>query len=354
MGGPRPLGGDCAWRGAELEGDPRWRRRLTASHLAELDAALAHLKACRLAPEQVTRDDFPLPTVATELSSVLDELEHGCGMVHLSGFPVDRYGDADLRLAWIGLCSHMGDLRLQSRHGELLREIRDEGADRGERYGQLETGDDTFLSSRARVASTGELRFHTDRADLVALLCVRPAKEGGLTRIASSVTVHDEMVRRRPDLAALLYQDIHRSRLGEEAGGEATTFPLPVFDVHQGRFSSHYSRTYVEAAQLLSGVPKLTGAHWEALDLLAALSEEFCLDVAFKPGDVQFLNSHVTYHSRTAYTDHAEPEMKRLLYRLWICPEDKRALSAGQAVLWGNTAARGLRGGIGQDPVNAT
>jgi hypothetical protein len=344
----QPLGGECAWRGSELLHSDRWRRRLCDAHLSELGAALTHLKKTGVSPEDITRSHFPLHDLNAELASILSELEHGCGMVHLGGFPVGRYSDADLRLMWIGLCTHMGGLRLQNRHGELLREIRDEGADRGERYGQLDTGSDTFLSSRARVASTGELRFHTDRADMVALLCVRPAKEGGLTRIASSVAVHDEMLRRRPDLAALLYENIHRSRLGEEAGGESSTFPLPVFDVYEGRFTSHYSRTYVEAAQLLPGVPALSGAHWEALDLLAELCAELCLDVAFEPGDVQFLNSHVTYHARTPYEDHAEPDRKRLLYRLWICPEDKRPLSPGQAVLWGRTGVEGLRGGIGQ------
>ena len=345
----KPLGGECAWRGSELKKNTRWRRRLNDTHLRELDAALGHLKAAGVPPDRVTRDQFPLHDLKSALTDILGEVEHGCGMVHLSGFPVGHYPDADLRLMWIGLCAHMGDLRLQNRHGELLREIRDEGADRGERYGQLDTGSDTFLSSRARVASTGELRFHTDRADVVALLCVRPAKEGGLTRIASSVAVHDEMVRRRPDLAALLYEDIHRSRLGEETGGESMTFPLPVFDVYQNQFTSHYSRTYVEAAQLLPGVPGLSGEHWEALDLLADLCAELCLDVNFEPGDVQFLNSHVTYHSRTPYEDHCEPDRKRLLYRLWICPQDKRPLSPAQAVLWGSTAAEGVRGGIGQD-----
>ncbi|GIS89585.1 MAG: hypothetical protein CM1200mP18_22950 [Gammaproteobacteria bacterium] len=80
----------------------------------------------------------------------------------------------------------------------------------------MDTGEGVFLSSRARTASTAQLRFHTDRADIVGLLCVSRAKSGGETRIASSVTVHNEMFRRRPALAALLYAPIYRSRLGEE------------------------------------------------------------------------------------------------------------------------------------------
>ena len=37
-----------------------------------------------------------------------------------------------------------------------------------------------------------------------ALLCLHNAKEGGLSSWSSSISVHNEIVRRRPDLARLL------------------------------------------------------------------------------------------------------------------------------------------------------
>jgi hypothetical protein len=88
------------------------------------------------------------------------------------------------------------------------------------------------------------------------------------------VAVHNEIVRRRPDLAALLYREIPRSRLGEEIGGERCYYPLPVFAVREGRFTSHYSRTFVEAGQKDSNVPRMSAAQWEALDLLAEVASE--------------------------------------------------------------------------------
>ena len=102
--------------------------------------------------------------------------------------------------------------------GELMREIRDEGRAVGERYGQIPTasgGPGAVLSSYARTLSNGPLRFHTDRCDVVGLLCARTARTGGVSKLASSVAVHDEMIRRRPDLAAVLYRDVYRSRFGE-------------------------------------------------------------------------------------------------------------------------------------------
>ena len=51
----------------------------------------------------------------------------------------------------------------------------------------------------------------------------------------------------------------------------------PVFAVHEGKFTTQYSRTFVEAAQKLPGVPRLTAAQEEALELHA----EGCEDLAF-------------------------------------------------------------------------
>ena len=115
-------------------------------------------------------------------------------------------------------------------------------------------------TSRYKARSSGPLRFHTDRTDVVALLCVRQARAGGVSRVVSSVAIHDAILARRPDLHALLLQDYHRSREGEEAGGERRTYALPVWGIRDGRFTSQYSRTFVEAAQRLPGVPPLTAA----------------------------------------------------------------------------------------------
>jgi hypothetical protein len=49
-----------------------------------------------------------------------------------------------------------------------------------------------------------ELSFHTDNAfgvappDYVGLLCLMPAREGGISRFCSLYTVHNEMLRRHP------------------------------------------------------------------------------------------------------------------------------------------------------------
>jgi hypothetical protein len=66
------------------------------------------------------------------------------------------------------------------------------------------------------------------------------------------------------------------------------------------------------------------------------------------PGDLQFLNSHITYHGRTAFEDDKQSGQDRLLLRLWLSMPNSRALPASHAVLWGRAEAGARRGGIGQ------
>jgi hypothetical protein len=349
-----PITGACVWHGRDIATSPRWQRDLTPAALAEIDAALRAVQRRGLAWHAITRNDFPLEQAADLLADAAEELENGCGMVKLRGLPVARYSDDELRCLWYGLGSHLGRPVFQNRQGELMRAIRDEGGDLGQRYGQIETGskaDTPFLSSYARTLSNGALRFHTDRCDAVGLLCVRQARSGGVSTLCSSPAVHNAMLERRPDLLEALYRDVWRSRLGEETGGDKAAYPLPIFGVRNGRFTSHYSLTYIEAAQLMPGVPKLAPEQREAIDLLMALAAELAFEMTLEPGDIQLLNNHVIYHGRTPFEDDPSSGRDRLLLRLWLSMPNSRALPAGHEVLWGRIDAGALRGGIGQTPV---
>jgi len=353
MTAPVPITGPCAWRGAEMTGSTRWIRTLDAAAIAEIDRALRAARAAGVPWDETTRERFPVSELATMLAEVARELEEGGGLVTLRGLPVERYTADELRQIWFGLGSHLGRPVFQNRRGELMREIRDEGHAVGERYGQIPAaggGPGPVLSSYARTLSNGPLRFHTDRCDVVGLLCARQARAGGISKLASSVAVHNEMIRRRPDLAAVLYQDVYRSRFGEEADRHDVVYPLPIFGVRDGKFTSHYSLTFIEVAQMVPGVPPLTPAQREAIELLMALADELSFAMRFEPGDVQLVNNHVIYHARTAFEDDAGSGRVRLLYRLWLSMPNSRALPPGHEVLWGSIEAGAPRGGIGQVP----
>ena len=349
----RPVTGACVWQGSEMAGSPRWQRQLSPAQLAELDRALASARPRGLPWEQMTAEDFPLPSFAPLAEEIRAELEDGCGLLLLRGIEPGRYSMDELKLLYAGLCRHIGTLVYSNRAGEIMREIRDVTRDDtravGERYGALPDAGKpgAFLSSYARTLTNQLLRFHTDRCDVVALFCIRQAQAGGLSQLCSSPMVHNEMLRRRPELAAALYEPMWRSRFGEEDATGDSSYPLPVWGVRGAKFTSHYSRTFIEAAQRRPEVPRLSAAQAEALDLLHAIAEELSFEMSFAPGDIQFVNNHVIYHARRAFEDDPA-EGGRLLLRLWMAVPNSRALPEGHEVLWRNIAAGAPRGGIGQ------
>ena len=360
----QPIGGACVWRGRDMAESKRWQRKLSPLQLAEIDAALRGALARGLRWEAMTAEDFPLPSFAPLAEDIRAELEDWCGLLLLRGLDPGRYASDELKLLYAGLCRHIGTLVYSNRAGEIMREIRDvtrdDQRDVGARYGALPdpgipgtaregrpAGDGAFLSSYARTLTNQLLRFHTDRCDVVALFCIRQAKAGGLSQLCSSPAVHNEMLRRRPELCAALYEPVWRSRFGEEDATDDSSYPLPVWGVRGGKFTSHYSRTFIEVAQRRPEVPRLSEAQAEAIDLLHEIAEELSFEMSFRPGDIQFVNNHVIYHARRGFEDDPA-DGGRLLLRLWMAMPNSRALPLGHEILWRNIEAGALRGGIGQ------
>jgi hypothetical protein len=337
------IGGRAAWRGSELADSPYWSRSFTDEEIAALDSALATAKDRGITPPRLDRHHFQVPGLSELLAGLCHELEHGCGVVRLTGLPVDRWDPDDLKALFWGLAVNVGTPLHQNTTGEVLAEVKDETG-----VGLAVTGasaDGVVPAPRARSRSTGPLRFHTDKCDVLALLCASNGIDGGVSRVVSTVAIHDEIARRSPELFAVLYDDFWRMRPADEEGErEDRLFRMPVFARGpHGEFTSQYSRTYVEMAHAEPGVPPLTEEQVAAMDLLAEVAEELCYEAPFSPGDIQMLNQHVSYHGRTAYHDGAEGQ--RVLLRIWLATPFSRALPDRCAVQWGSTLPGALRGG---------
>ena len=341
-----PLTGPAVWTGTEIAARTDWAHALTPAHRAELYKAVAAVR--HLDWQDIRAADFPLPALAPVLAGIADDLENGPGLAKITGLDLDRYDEADRRRLYFGICAHLGTAVSMSRDGMIMSDVTDVGAERAERYGELkEASGGSFLSSRARVHSTGQLRWHNDRADVVALLCVAQAMSGGLSKLVSAPALRNEMARRCPDLLEELYRPYYRSRLGEEFGDNAAFYPIPVFaETEDGHFTCHYSRTYIEAAQKNDGVPKMTEAQWAAIDAMVAIADEIGFEVMQEPGEIQLLNNHVVFHARTAYEDWPDTSRRRLLHRLWLSMPNSRPLPDSFEVLFRDTRPGALRGGI--------
>lgn len=305
-----------AWRGADLARREGWSHRLGAAEVDELAAALRGVRSRGLPTTAVTRADFPLPNLAPRLRALMEEARTGLGFFLLAGLPPDRFGEDDREAAFWGVGAHLGSPVSQNSHGELLGRV----ADQGRTYGSANT---RGYQTRAR------LDFHTDRCDLVGLLCQRRAKEGGLSSVVSTTAVHDEIRRTRPDLLPILFRGFHYSeREAADHPSGVSARPVPVFSEHGGVLSCRFIRNPIETGAERRGVP-LTGPEREALDLMSTLCarEDMRLDMMLEPGDMQFCNNYVTAHARTEFEDWPEPERRRLMLRLWLSFDERRPLA---------------------------
>ncbi len=298
----------AAWRTDDLQNNRDWIHTLSERDLAELDDALNAAKRRGIGVPALTAREFPLDRLGRVLRHIRDQIESGPGVALVRGLPMHRYSKQDAGTIFWGIGAHMGRAVAQNAYGDVLGHVRDIGKDWK-----------SDMNARG-YQTTSHLPFHNDSCDVVGLLCLRTAKSGGMSSIVSSVSIHNEMMARRPDLARLLYQSFHVDRRGEQAAGDTPYYLTPIFNFYKSRLFIRYNRTYIESAQRFPEVPRLTPQQIEALDLFDALCRDpaLCYDMHLQPGDMQFVNNYVVLHSRTEYEDFPDPDRKRHLLRLWL------------------------------------
>jgi hypothetical protein len=312
-----------------------WMMPLTPADIREIEQAMELLVAREADIAAISAADFPLPSLGPNLRArVRDEVLNGRGFLLMRGLPVERWSLREVATAFFGLGAHLGSARSQNAKGHVLGHVRDLGLD-------AEDPNVRIYQTSARQT------FHTDSCDIVALLCLKTARSGGLSALVSSTTIFNEMRRRRPDLLALLLEPIATDRRGEVAAGQKPYFEIPVFNWHEGYLTAIYQRQYIESAQRFADGPRLSAAHREALDLFDRLADDPVLNMTmeFKPGDVQFVHNHTILHDRTAFVDWPEPEHRRHLLRLWLAASDARPLPPVFAQRYGSVTI-GDRGGV--------
>jgi hypothetical protein len=301
-----PLGGPAAWRGAELAARPEaFTVRLDDAAIAELESAVGAVRSRGLALGEVGRADFPLPDLAKAIRRWAEELVEGRGFLLVRGLPVARWGQADAALAFWGIGQHLGRPGAQNPQGDLLGDVRD-------------TGEEATNPHVRRYRTSGDIAFHCDMADAVGLLCLGAARRGGASRIASSVTVYNEILARRPDLVDRLFDPFQLDTRDEQRGGARPTLPVPPCRFARGHLSTFWHSDYFRSAVRHASVAPFTPSEQELLDLFDEIagSETLRLDMYFEPGDIQLISNHTVVHARTAYED--DPARPRHLLRLWL------------------------------------
>ena len=339
---PSEIQGSSAWYGPEMLTRRDWIEDLSETEIAEVERATKPLAGARVDIASIRRVDFPLPTLGPRLQRILDDTLNGRGFALIRSLPVERWTKIESAIAFFGIGAHIGAARPQNAKGHALGHVKDLG---------LSSSDPNTRIYQTRERQT----FHTDSCDVVALLCLRPAKSGGLSSLVSSVTIFNEMRRRRPDLAKILLEPIETDRRGEMDAGQNPYFRIPVFNWHEGLLSTIYQRQYIESSRRSPDVPPLTASQVEAMDMFDALADDPALNMQmeFRPGDVQLVHNHTILHDRTAFEDWLEPERKRHLLRLWLAPANARPLPPVFAERYGRITP-GERGGVTTSGIKLT
>ena len=270
--------------------------------------------------EKLRRDPLPLLRLSPELFA-LDEcrrmmdrvkrvLDAGMGFAVLDGLPLDALSADEARSVYWVLGRLLSSPVATKWDGTMLYDVTDTGAAHG--YG-------------VRGAATNvELVFHNDNAygtavpDYVSLMCLRPARSGGVTRLCSLYTVHNALLGDDPALLARLYEPFYFDRQAEHAPGAPRVSRAPVFAFDGTRLLVRTARSLVYNGYALQGeaLDRNGARSLDAVDAIMHDEQNFVMFSMLR-GQVQYLNNRFIAHHRSRFEDDPDPARKRHLVRMW-------------------------------------
>jgi hypothetical protein len=320
----QPVVDPAAWTKDDLATDRGWMHQLSGSDVAELDALVGALEPRIESVLDIRREDIDLPTLAPRLAAIGRDVVDGRGVALIRGVPVGRYSRLQAAIAFWVIGSFVGEPVSQNAKGHLLGHVAD-------------LGGTTLKNPKNRGYQTHEtLPFHCDSCDVVGLMCLHPSKSGGESTVTSSLNIYNEILRRRPELAAALAEPIYRDRRNEVPEGKKPWFQLPVLNFFEGCLTISWQGGYIRSAQRFEELPRHSQDLKDGIVMFSELARELAYHMDFRQGDIQFLHNHVTVHSRTEFEDFPEPERRRHLLRLWLATPGGRPLPPAYADRYGH------------------
>ncbi|MBT4906622.1 MAG: TauD/TfdA family dioxygenase [Rhodospirillaceae bacterium] len=312
-----------AWKGSDFKGPDDVSFDMTEHHRDALRGVVARARAAGHGLQELTPDETAMPEIEGDLNDLHHELMDGRGVLLVRGWPIEEMSDEELALAYWAMGTYFGRGVSQSPMGDRLGYVTDVS-----KPGTQERG----------YRSAKELNLHTDSDDIVGLLCIRQAKSGGQSRLASSVAIYNEIAATRPDLLEPLFHGYRYHWFGEQPPGEGvvTSYDVPVFGHAGGRLSCIFLREFIHMAAEELGKP-LGEKEAEALTLFGEIAEREDIQFRYRlePGWASFINNYTTLHSRTGFEDWEEIEKRRMLLRLWLKGQPARPLVENQKRYYG-------------------
>jgi len=292
-----------------------WTVALSGAALAEVFALAETVTRQPLPVLVLSPDHFDLPACREVMARVKSILREGIGVALVDRLPLDRLTTEQAVAAYWVLGQLIATPVAQKWDGTMVYDVTDTGRE----YGYGVRGSWTNV----------ELSFHTDNSfavappDYVGLLCLMPAREGGISRFCSLYTVHNEMRRRYPRQLARLYRPFYYDRQAEHAPGAPKVAWTPCLRYEGGRLRARFSPSLVRKGYALME----TVIDAEGEDALAALAEvmkdtRLWMEFTIGRGQLQYLNNQEFAHYRSEFKD--DETHKRHLIRLWFREHGRR------------------------------
>ena len=198
-------------------------------------------------------------------------------------------------------------------------------------------GDNVLFS-----VSDTECSWHTDGAsidrvyDIVGLMCIFPASEGGEFFVSNACNAYDELGLKIPDfigyeLKRPLPRDVLENGKGNGVNDISSVMSrskdilstrirynsYPIYDIDGDRIRFRYMRHWIETGHHKTNwrIPTLLKI---ALDLLDdQLDEECCFSQRINTGQIFFGNNSILAHARSSFKDNNDSYHRHFL-RAWI------------------------------------
>ena len=295
-----------AWRGSDFKDVDDISIFLGHAQITALEERLADVNRRGLSSTDITAADFQHPDLDDDLSSTLNELLFGRGIVVMRGLPADRYDADDMAKMYWGIGTHFGVALSQSALGDKLGHVRD----------LTKPGEEEEARG---YTSARELRLHTDLAQIAGLFCYRPAVSGGTSIVSSAFAIHNQIAADHPQYMSIYYKGFPYHRRDEQAldAEPVTPHAVPIFSTFKGNTSVFYVREILQNAADECGVP-LTDKEVAALDCFDNCARANAFKFRLEQGDALFMNNRTTLHARTKFKNGTDEARKRHLMRLWL------------------------------------
>ena len=239
-------------------------------------------------------------------------LIQGCGFCVINGTNFTAFDKHELSNIHILISKIFGELLIQNKQGEQIVEVKDLGK-------TLSTGGRYHHTKEGGSYHTDGCHIFENPPDYVGLLCLNPAKNGGVSKFISAYTIHNKLQEDK-NLLRILYEKFYMDKRNENQADEIPTQFVPIFTYNNGKLNCRCcQRELIDSGHEKMNKP-LTEYQKNALDNLDKLlaNENLAVSYLLKKGDMMYSNNKWLIHDRTDFEDSDDENLKRALLRTWI------------------------------------